>query len=234
MKEVNYTKFLGVTSLTTDASLDFMKGGTGTSYVLTPLQRTYLESRGLLTDKGIVVPRQVHGDVIWKVAAQDVAQAGVFEADAVITDVVGLPIAIRTADCLPALMYDPVKRVIAAVHAGWKSTKLDIARKSVELLRRDYGVDPAHIRVAIGPCIRCASCEVGAEFKDYFPLETVETPAGLRFDIFKANVRQLTEAGVKPGNILDCGLDSFTDKGRFHSFRRDADRSGRMLSVIMM
>jgi YfiH family protein len=211
-----------------------MKGEGDGAYVLTPLQKAYLKDLGISLEKGIVLPKQVHGDVIWKVGVRDALQAGVFEADAVVTDVVGLPIAIRTADCLPALMYDPVRRVIAAVHAGWKSTRLDIARKTVALLRTDYGVDPANIRMAIGPCIRCASCQVTSEFKEYFPLETFETVMGLRFDIVKANVRQLTEAGIKAENIYDCGFDSFTDKVRFHSFRRDAERSGRMLSVMMM
>ena len=155
-------------------------------------------------------------------------------SDAIVTDAVGLAIGIRTADCLPALLYDPVRKVIAAVHAGWRSTKLDIARKTVELLRSSYGVDPKNIRAAIGPCIRRESCAVGPEFREYFPLDTVQTPEGLRFDILGANMRQLTRAGVKRENISDSGLCSFTDAARFHSFRRDADQSGRMISVLMM
>ncbi|MBF0330778.1 MAG: laccase domain-containing protein [Candidatus Omnitrophica bacterium] len=235
MAEINYTKFIGLTSFTSDATEDFMKGDLSSSgFVLTPAQRAYLQARGIPVDRGVIVPKQVHGDVIWQVSADDVSQAGIFEADAVVTNVVSLPIAIRTADCLPALMYDPVKRVIAAVHAGWKSTKLDIARKTVEFMQARYGVDPINIRVAIGPCIRCDSCEVGIEFKDYFPQETFQASSGLRFDIARANLRQMTGAGIKLENIFDCGLDSFTDKVRFHSFRRDADKSGRMISIIMM
>ncbi|MFH0752987.1 MAG: polyphenol oxidase family protein [Candidatus Omnitrophota bacterium] len=235
MAEVDYTQFLGVTSFTSEAPLDFMKGDPGVlSYALTPAQQLYLNDRGIPARHGVVVPKQVHGDVIWEVARTDVAQAGVVEADAVVTDVPGLPIAIRTADCLPALMYVPGRGVVAAVHAGWKSTRLMIVQKTVDFLRQDFGVDPADIRVAIGPCIRCASCEVGAEFKDFFPLDTVETEAGLRLDIVQANLRQLVSAGVSRGNIFDCGFDSYANKARFHSFRRDADASGRMLSVIMM
>ena len=235
MTETNYSEFLGVPALTSTSELDFMKADpAASSYVLTAAQSEYLKTRGLVPGKGLIVPKQVHGDVIWKVTAKDIARAGIFEADAVVTDVVGLAIAIRTADCLPALLYDPVRKVIAAVHAGWKSTKLDIARKTVEKLRSDYGVDPKNIRAAIGPCIRRESCEVGPEFKEYFPMDTIQTPDGLRFDLLGANMRQLTRAGVKRENIFDSGLCSFSDAARFHSFRRDADRSGRMLSVIMM
>ena len=205
-----------------------------TPYVLTLAQREYLKARGIVPEKGLVLPKQVHGDVIWKVTPKNVPQAGIFEADAVVTDSAGLAIGIRTADCLPALLYDPVRKVIAAVHAGWRSTKLDIARKTVELLRSDYGVDPKNIRAAIGPCIRRESCAVGPEFREYFPRDTFQTPEGLHFDILSANMRQLTRSGVKRENIFDSGLCSFTDAASFHSFRRDADKSGRMISVIMM
>jgi YfiH family protein len=235
MTEINYAEFLGVPAFTSTAEIDFMKGDpAATPYVLTAVQRKYLQVRGIALEKGIVLPKQVHGDVIWKVTAKDVAQAGIFEADAVVTDILGLAIAIRTADCLPALLYDPVRKVAAAVHAGWKSTKLDIARKTVELLRSDYGVDPKNIRAAIGPCIRKDSCAVGPEFREYFPLDIVQTPQGLYFDIVSANMRQLTRAGVRRENILDNGFCSFAGAARFHSFRRDADQSGRMISVMTM
>ncbi|MEI8011180.1 MAG: peptidoglycan editing factor PgeF [Candidatus Omnitrophota bacterium] len=235
MAEVHYASFMGVPALTSAAPLDFMKGDPlSAAYVSTSLQAGYLQDRGILLDQGIVLPKQVHGDVIWRVTAGDASRSGLVEADAVVTDVPGLPLAVRTADCLPALLYDPVRRVIAAVHAGWKSTRLDILTKTVGLLRTAYDVDPQNIRVAIGPCIRRAACEVGPEFMDYFPQDTVKTDAGFRFDIAGANIRQLLHSGVKSGNIFDSGLCTFSDAARFHSFRRDADRSGRILSVIVM
>jgi YfiH family protein len=235
MTAINYSKFLGIPALTSTAELDFMKADPAfTSYLLTATQGEYLKANGIVPQKGLIVPKQVHGDVIWKVDPQDLGQAGSFEADAVVTDTVGLAIGIRTADCLPALLYDPVRKVIAAVHAGWKSTKLDVVRKTVECLRSSYGVDPRNIRAVIGPCIRKESCEVGPEFKEYFPMDTMQTPQGLRFDILNANMRQLTATGVLPENVFDSGLCSFKDAARFHSFRRDADKSGRMISVIMM
>ena len=235
MSEINYSNFLGIPAFTSTSELDFMKGDpSSASYVLTPLQSEYLKAAGMVPAKGFIVPKQVHGDVIWKVTAKDTPMAGIVEADAIVTDTVGLAIGVRTADCLPALLYDPVRRVIAAVHAGWKSTKLDIARKTVELLRSAYGVDPKNIRAAIGPCIRRESCAVGPEFMEYFPRDTVKTPEGLHFDILGANMRQLTRAGVKREHVFDSGLCSFRDAARFHSFRRDADRSGRMISVLMM
>ncbi len=235
MTEINYTKFLGITAFTSTAELDFFKGDPASAgFVLTGQQRGYLAARGIPADKGVIVPKQVHGDAIWKVTRRDAALAGIHEADAVVTDEPGLAIGIRTADCLPALVYAPRRKVIAAIHAGWKSTRLDISRKTVELLVRDYGVDPAELRVAVGPCIRRDSCEVGPEFLEYFPLDTAAAPQGLRFDIFSANLRQLTAAGVERGNIFDCGLCSMKEPARFHSFRRDVDRSGRMISVVVM
>lgn len=235
MNEINYTGFLGIPALTSTAELDFFKGDPACAgFVLTPAQRVYVDARGIAAGRGIIVPRQVHGDVIWKVRRRDIPLSGIYEADAVVTDEPGLPIGIRTADCLPALVFAPGRRVVAAVHAGWKSTRLEIARKTVELMVRDYGVDPAELRVAIGPCIRRDSCAVGPEFTEYFPADTMMTPQGLRFDIFSANRRQLTSAGVAPENIFDSGLCTVRETARFHSFRRDAEGSGRMISLVVL
>ena len=235
MQEVNYSGFLGVAAFTSAAPMDFMKGDPSSEcYVLTAAQQAYVGACGIPAARGVILPKQVHGDVVWRVGPGDEARSGLVEADAVVTDSPGLPIAIRTADCLPLLMFDPRRRVIAAVHAGWKSTRLNIAAKAIDLMRENYGVRPEDIRAAVGPCIRRESCEVGPEFREYFPQETFETPKGLRFDIFRANLRQMTGRGMSPDHIFDSGLCSFSDPVRFHSFRREAERSGRMLSVIML
>lgn len=211
-----------VLAFTTDATGDYSRGAAGFPG---------LASVGI--KEGVIFPKQVHGDVIWDVSPADLLHAGVVEADAVVTCVRGLPVAIRTADCLPLLLYAPDRQVIAAVHAGWKSTRLEIARKTVALLVTRYGVDPARLQGIIGPCIRSENYPVGAEFKEYFPEDAVFCRGTLCLDIPRANKRQLVEAGVPAGNIADAGHDSYADR-TYHSFRRDRDKSGRMLSCIKM
>jgi YfiH family protein len=203
-------------------------------YGLTGLQREALHAGGVPCGNSLVFPKQVHGDVIWCVDILDAGRRGEVEADAVVTDTPGLPIAVRTADCLPLLMVDPHRRVVAAVHAGWKSAKLEIAFKTVECMRTRYGVDPRHVRAVIGPCIRRENYQVSADFKAFFPGEVHEVSGHCYLDLAAVNARQLIEAGVLEAHLFDCGLCSFGLPKRFFSFRREAEGSGRMLSVIMM
>ncbi|MEG2119587.1 MAG: polyphenol oxidase family protein, partial [Pseudoflavonifractor sp.] len=76
-----------------------------------------------------------------------------YEADGLVTDVPGLVLTIFAADCLPVLLYDPVRQVIAAVHAGWRGTAGDIVGNAVARMRTAYGCRHQDIRAAIGPCI---------------------------------------------------------------------------------
>lgn len=235
MAVLRYEHFLGkdVSAFTSDGTLDFLKGDpfSPRQFKMTDLQRSFLNTMGL--KDGVVFPKQVHGDVIWEVTAEDIVQAGVDEADAVVTAVPGLAVAVRTADCLPLLLYAPARRVAAAVHAGWKSTRLDIAAKTVALMKKKYAVDPGDILAVVGPCIRSASYPVGVEFKGFFPEEVAEREGSLYFDIAAANRRQLLGEGVRAQQIFDCGCDTYADRS-WHSFRRDGEASGRLIHAIMM
>jgi YfiH family protein len=235
MAIVRYERSLSeaVVAFSSDAALDFLKGEDSPSgmFQMTPAQRAMVLAAGVKED--MIFPKQVHGDVIWEVSPGDVRRCGVVEADAVVVPVPGVAIAVRTADCLPLLLFAPDRRVIAAVHAGWKSTRLDIAAKTVRLLKTRYGVDPAEIRGAIGPCIRPQSYPVGEDFRAIFPAEVQQRRGCLCFDIAAANRRQLVAEGVRGENITDCGIDTFADR-QWHSFRRDGEASGRMIHVIML
>ena len=222
-----------VTAFTTDVSVDFLQADPQVPdrFALTARQTRALGAAGL--SGGVIFPKQVHGDLIWEVGARDAALTGLVEADAVVTAERGLAVAVRTADCVPILLFAPDRQVIAAVHAGWKSTKLEIVRKTVELLRARYQVDTVRLQAVIGPCIRPASYPVGVEFREYFPQEVTEREGRLCLDVPAANRRQLLAAGVMAEHIADCGADSYADP-LWHSFRRDAGRSGRMLSAILI
>lgn len=112
--------------------------------------------------------KQVHGDGIILIKnSSDAARYAQVEADAVICSQWGVPIAVRTADCVPVLIAHP-KRVIAVVHAGWRGTSLAILEKTLLRMRAEFGLDLSELAVAIGPAIGPECYEVGEEVAEVF------------------------------------------------------------------
>ena len=105
----------------------------------------------------VAMSNQVHGDVVRPVTSadrkRDLYDPEGYEADGLVTDLPGVSLVIFGADCLPILLYDPVRRVVAAVHAGWRGTAIGIVTRAVEKMRDVYGSAPADILAAIGPGI---------------------------------------------------------------------------------
>ena len=105
-----------------------------------------------------VLSRQVHRSDVRRVTAEDCGK-GLWQpqdydsADALVTDVPGIPLIVFSADCNVLLLHDPVRRVIGAAHAGWRGTAAGIAAETVRVMAEDYGCDPADLRAAIGPAI---------------------------------------------------------------------------------
>ena len=239
MVALDYSLFLDPVTFasTSDTSVNFHKSDllrqAESGFPLSASQRAWLLGEGVFTPDSLVFPKQVHGDGIWIADNESSRQRGVYEADAVVTDQFRLPIAIRTADCLPILLHSSIKNVIGAVHAGWKSTRLEIVRKTISLLQERYGVQPQELKAVFGPCIRTESYVVGAEFREHFPEDVTERNGQLRFDLAGANLRQMIQAGVLRENVSDCLLDTVS-RPLLHSYRRDGEGAGRMLSFIMM
>jgi len=111
---------------------------------------------GVDRDK-LVFTSQVHGDVVRIVTAHDEGKGldkkTDYDADGLVTNVPGITLVAFGADCLTILLYDPVRKIIANVHAGWRGTALGIVERAVEKMKTDYGCDPVNIVAAIGPGI---------------------------------------------------------------------------------
>ena len=196
----------------------------------------------------LVKNHQVHGGLVRSVTAQDIMTSpgapGVYEADGLITDVPGLCLTIFSADCIPVLLYDPKKRVIAAAHAGWRGTALGIAGRAAEKMQSDYGCAPEHILAAIGPGISPCCFEthadvpdglragLGPDAEDYIrPL-----PGGEKFsvDLKGANARWLRRAGLIPEHIAVCPACTACSRREFWSHRLLGNRRGSMAAVIQL
>ncbi|MBR0533922.1 MAG: laccase domain-containing protein [Bacteroidales bacterium] len=168
--------------------------------------------------------------------------------DAFVTNVPGLAIGVRTADCVPVLLYDSVHRAVAAVHAGWKGTVKHISHRAIELMTDRYGCEPSGMRAVIGPAIGPDSFQVGeevvAKFREAgFPVDEIWSfrgqgdgspmSGGHHIDLFKANRWLLEEAGIPPANIAVCDVDTYTEASLF-SARREGAACGRNINSIKL
>ncbi|HYI96241.1 MAG TPA: peptidoglycan editing factor PgeF [Bryobacteraceae bacterium] len=168
--------------------------------------------------------KQVHGD---NIVLADGAWGSIGEGDALISAHPGTLVGVRTADCVPVLLADTDLRAVAAVHAGWRGTVAEIVRKTVERMTAEFGSRPTSLLAAIGPSIGRCCFEVGPEVAKQFGVE-----GRTHIDLVASNFRLLTAAGVPAAQIEVADLCTVCDPLRFHSFRRDKEQSGRMVSAI--
>ena len=155
-----------------------------------------------------------------------------FEADGIFTDKSGVFIGIKTADCLPIALMDTKKKIVMAIHAGWRGTFLNIARRAMAIFR-ELGSNQKDILVTIGPHI-CGNCyevkeDVASKFGDRF---ITRRDNKLFLDLSKANQEQLASESVPKGNIKDLNICTFERKD-FFSYRRNGI-CGRNIGGIML
>jgi len=172
----------------------------------------------------VVMVKQIHSDIVLDAARTNEPNP---EGDAIVSNCHGTTVGVKTADCVPILLADPVTGSVACVHAGWRGTAQDIAVKAIGVLSRLWGASPENLRAAIGPAIGGCCYEVGPEVAHHFGLKVAEP---VHIDLAEINRRRLAEAGVR--NIWVSGECTFCRADRFFSFRREHEQAGRMLSYI--
>lgn len=157
------------------------------------------------------------------------------QGDALITNLPQAALSVRTADCVPILLVDPIRRAVAAVHAGWRGILTGVASSAVEALQTGFGSAPEALEAALGPCVGPCCYEVGpevaAEFQPWFP-ERNDLTGRARIDLAEALRRQLTAAGLRPDRIVAAGICTCCRADLCHSYRRDGRQAGRMVSGI--
>jgi len=193
--------------------------------------------------------RQVHGRHVVVVRDGTGPDPGV-EADVLVSSDTDIAVSVRAADCVPLLMADRARGVVAAVHAGWRGTAASAAVAGVEALGREFGSRAADLVAAIGPCIGACCYEVGPELVDAFAAAgherhlidrwfvSLPPPRGsrargpLHLDVAGANRDQLLLAGVPPDQIHVAGLCTAMHLDVLTSYRAEKEKAGRLVAAI--
>lgn len=209
-----------------------------------------------IEERMLVKPHQVHGTEVRQIARDflalpdNIKQMILEGVDAVMTDVEGVCIGVSTADCIPILLYEPNKKVACAVHAGWRGTAKRIVEKAISAMVITYKINPQNLSAIIGPGISLDSFEVGDEVYNQFaeanfPMEQIARKQAAfapeyasqekwHIDLPLCNKLQMEGMGVKPENITDSAIDTFTHADEFFSARRLGVDTGRIYSGIII
>ena len=204
-----------------------------------------------IEDKDLILPRQTHGNKVICIDREFTEQSKELQAellygmDAIITDIPRTCIGVSTADCIPILLYDDTRMAVAAVHAGWRGTVVNIARECISTMHCRYGCMAEDIKAIIAPGISIDAFEVGDEVyaafaEAGFPMTRIAKryPAGQgekwHIDLWEANRLQMINAGIKEENITMCGICTYKQHNDFFSARRLGINSGRIFNGIMI
>ena len=163
--------------------------------------------------------------------------------DVIVSDAKGVLAGVKTADCVPILIGDPVTGAFAAVHAGWRGTLATAVIAGVERLAREYDASPVDLRVAIGASAGPCCYEVGSEVIGAFSSKFVDgeklftpTRAGhAMVDLLKANREQLISTGVKAERIHIAPICTMCRTDLFFSYRKEKSvygKTGRLMAVV--
>ncbi|RNC85518.1 MAG: peptidoglycan editing factor PgeF [Balneola sp.] len=179
----------------------------------------------------IALAEQVH-----KSDVKLVSRGGIYtETDAFVSNTPGIALGIQVADCGAVLLGDSMNKVIGAAHAGWRGAVSGIVPKTIEEMVT-LGAEKNRIKAFISPCLAVHNFEVGAEVANQFPGNLVDNNSYEKphVDLKGLIIEQLMEVGIKQENI-ECDARCTIDyEDLFYSYRREKEKSGRMLGVIKL
>ena len=209
-------------------------------------RRLFLSDLGI-GDNPLVQAKQVHEDHVLVIEREMTCAAGFpenvrsFPADALITALGDIILGVSVADCVPVLLFDRRKEVVATVHGGWRSTAVGLGSKVIRMMGEIFGTRPEDVVVGMGPSIGPCCYEVDepvisafANLSPYWYEWVREEGRGRwRLDLVRANQTLLLEAGVPQGQIFSSGFCTSCQQDLFFSHRRDGGKTGRMMGLIM-
>jgi hypothetical protein len=226
-------------------------------------------SRQVHSSHSFVVSRARAGQLAFAlpgIASSEILTTSPPAGDGLMTAEPGVLLTIRIADCLPVLLVDPRRRVVAAVHAGWRGALARVIEKAVGDMRQAFGSNPQQLIAALGPSIRACCYQVGEEVVQSFhgsfahaeqffrplpnrpeaatdrhsilflsnnsPGHAPEHVPAARLDLIGVAQDQLSQAGVKPGNVCVADYCTACRSDLFFSHRKEGGATGRQAAVI--
>ncbi|MEI2617338.1 MAG: peptidoglycan editing factor PgeF [Thermomicrobiales bacterium] len=223
--------------------------GRGTTAEIIEANRTDFLNEVSIEPASLTIGRQTHGSRV-EIVDRDSRGRGRYPAfdgfpatDALVTADPSVALGVIVADCVPLVLYDPVRHAVGVVHAGWRGTVAGIAPAAVETMRDAFGSSPADLLVGIGPSIGPCCYEVGVEVADAWRASGLDpngeaiSSGGTHFDLWAANMRALASVGVAEGNVEISGGCVRCQIDRFFSYRaaaRGVAMAGRMLMVAKL
>ena len=197
----------------------------------------------------VIRVKQVHGNNIL-IVGQDIKNRDLFNSsgisnngyDAIITDQSGIVLEVRTADCLPILIVDPKVRIIAAIHAGWRGSLLNLAEKVVMKMEGLFGTDPEDLCVGFGPSIGPCCYEVGDDildpvrerYQDCMDIISNREDGKGMFNLEGFNRKELLALGIREERIFSVNICTSCHPIRLPSFRRDGRVEASIYAGIMI
>lgn len=182
---------------------------------------------------------QIHSDTVICTEEPRLNGQDPQKGDAIFTSNPSLTLLMRFADCVPILIYDPIKNVVGIIHAGWQGTVNQIALKSIQKIKAEYGCNPADIQAVIGPSIGPDHYEIGENvFSLAQPLFLsneeilIEHKGRYYFNLWEANQKLLNRAGVN--HIFQTRICTACQADRWYSHRAEAGKTGRFAAVISL
>jgi len=189
----------------------------------------------------LVAAEQIHSHKVAKVTSKDLGKI-IPQIDALMTHEEKVPLVVRTADCLPIFIYDPKKKAIALIHAGWRGSVLRIAPRTIEKMEEFFRSDPKKLLIYFGPSIGPCCYEVDKNvihsldetFSNWKDFARQITKEKYMLDLRKMNASQLYECGVRPEHIEISPYCTACRTDLFFSYRKEGPGTGRIFSVISL
>lgn len=193
-----------------------------------------------LESSQLAFPEQTHSSHIGSVPDDDLPVF--YQTDALVTGRKNICLCVQTADCVPVLIFDPTKKVVAAIHAGWKGTLNRITAKTIEKMKSEFSCSPGDLYAVIGPSIGPSKYETGLEVADLFKSQfgnwqeflIMQNNRRYHIDLWSANHYQLKQPGIPAGHIQILQECTYLRQDVFFSARREGTDTGRMVSGIMI
>lgn len=185
----------------------------------------------------IVYLKQIHSDKILEYTGKDIND---MEGDAVITNIKKIAVGIFTADCVPVILVDEVRKVVAAIHSGWRGTFESITFKTIEKMKNEFKCNEKNIKAYIGSHIRKCCYEVSEELKDKFIEKKYDIDKNKLFNGRNLNLEccvedDLIKSGVDEKNIFTLGICTYCNEDiKLYSYRKSEGAYGRMFSFVFL